>query len=84
LGIISWYEFAKEIIQLARHFGRIKTNRVEPITTADFPTKARRPSFSALNCDLIRERFGINQKPWQESLKSTIQRLFERKPVIAG
>lgn len=84
LGIISWFEFAKKIIELARQFGQIKTNRVLPITTADFPTKAKRPSFSALDCNLIRERFGINQKPWQISLKSTIQRLFEQRPVFAG
>ncbi len=81
LGIISWYEFAKEIIDLARQFGEIKANRIVPITTADYPTKARRPAFSALDCNLIKARFGIDQKPWQESLRLTIQRLSEQKPL---
>ena len=80
LGVISWYEFAREIIELAGQFGEIRANRVVPITTADYPTKARRPAFSALDCNLIKKRFGISQKPWQESLKSTIQRLSDRKP----
>ncbi len=77
-GIVSWHEFAETIIELARRLGEVKTNRVEPITTADYPTKARRPAFSALDCNLIKKNFGIHPKPWRESLKSTIQRLFER------
>ncbi len=76
-GIVSWHEFAETIIELARRCGKVKTNRVEPIATADYPTKVRRPAFSALDCNLIKKNFGINPKPWRESLKSTIQRLFE-------
>jgi dTDP-4-dehydrorhamnose reductase len=77
-GIVSWHEFAETIIELARRLGEVKTNRVEPITTADYPTKTRRPAFSALDCNLIKKNFGIHPKPWRESLKSTVQRLFER------
>ena len=83
-GITSWYEFAEAIIELARPYGKIKTTQIEPITTADYPTKAKRPAFSALDCNLIKEHFGINPKPWRESLKTTIQRLFEKKAVIEG
>ena len=75
-GIVSWHEFAETIIELARQFGGVKTHRVEPIATADYPTKAVRPAFSALDCHLIKKNFGITPKPWRESLKSTIQRLF--------
>jgi len=78
LGIVSWHEFAETIIELARRCGKVKTNRVEPIATADYPTKVRRPAFSALDCSLIKKNFRINPKPWRESLKSTIQRFFER------
>ena len=83
-GIVSWHEFAETIIELARCYGKVKTNRVESITTADYPTKARRPAFSALDCNLIKKNFGINPKPWRESLKSTIQRLFERTAAVDG
>jgi len=74
-GIISWYEFAKTIVKLARLHGEVKTIRIEPIKTADYPTKAERPIFSALDCSRIKKHFGIDPKPWQKSLKTTIQRL---------
>jgi dTDP-4-dehydrorhamnose reductase len=83
-GIVSWCEFAETIIELAQWWGEVKTNRVESITTADYPTKARRPAFSALDCNLIKKNFGINPKPWRKSLKSTIQRLFERTAAVDG
>jgi len=83
-GIVSWHKFAETIIELARNFENVKTNRVEPITTADYPTKARRPAFSALDCNLINKNFGITPKPWRQSLKSTIQRLFKRTPAGDG
>lgn len=47
----------------------------EGITTAEYPTPAKRPAFSALACRLIKNKFGINTKPWQESLKITIERI---------
>lgn len=81
-GIVSWYEFAETIIELARRYGDVKTTRVEPITTADFPTKAKRPAFSALDCNLIKTNFGIKPKPWRESLKLTIRRLYELKEAV--
>jgi len=83
-GIVSWHEFAEAIIEQARRYGEVKTKRVEPITTADYPTKARRPAFSALDCNLIKKNFGISLKPWRKSLKSTIQRIFERTAAIDG
>ena len=84
IGVVSWHGFAETIIELARRYGEVKTNRVKPITTADYPTKARRPAFSALDCNLIKKNFGINAKPWPESLKFTIQRLFEKTAAVAG
>jgi dTDP-4-dehydrorhamnose reductase len=81
-GIVSWYEFAGTIIGLARRYGEAKSTRVEPISTADYPTKARRPAFSALDCNLIKTNFGINPKPWRESLKFTIQRLNELTTAV--
>ena len=82
-GVISWHGFAEKIIELARQFVEVKTNRVVPIATADYPTKARRPAFSALDCHLIKNNFGIHPKPWRESLKSTIQGLFEKTAEVA-
>ena len=81
-GIVSWHEFAETIVEMARRYGEVKTNRVEPITSADYPTKAKRPKFSALDCNLIKKNFGITPKPWRESLKSTIETLFKGTAAV--
>jgi dTDP-4-dehydrorhamnose reductase len=77
-GVTTWYDFAKAIFEFARPCGSIKLTRVEPITTDQYPTQAKRPLFSALDCSLIQKQFGIKPKPWQESLKITIQQLCNR------
>ena len=75
-GIVSWHGFAKTIVAIGRLHTRLKTTRVEPIKTADYPTRSARPAYSALDCSLINQRFGIFTKPWRDSLKTVIQELF--------
>jgi dTDP-4-dehydrorhamnose reductase len=75
LGITTWHGFAEEILSLARQYISIKTITVKPISTAEYPRKATRPCFSALDCGLIKKNFGINIKPWQDSLKTVIRQL---------
>ena len=75
-GVTNWHAFAESIVALSRPQGKIKAIRVEPITSAEYPTKARRPAYSALDCHLIGRQFGISPKPWQDSLNRIIQRLW--------
>jgi dTDP-4-dehydrorhamnose reductase len=75
LGITTWHKFAEEILNLARNYVSIKTKNVKPISTAEYPTKATRPPFSALDCSLIKKNFNIATKPWQESLETVIRQL---------
>jgi len=75
LGITTWHKFAKAIFEIASQHQNYKVSSVEAITTAQYPTKTKRPAFSALDCGLIKKHFGINTKPWQESLKKTIERI---------
>lgn len=75
-GITTWHGFAQTLFEMARPYGSIITSKVEPITTDEYPTRTRRPPFSALDCHLIKKRFGISPKPWRESLKNTIDRIF--------
>jgi dTDP-4-dehydrorhamnose reductase len=78
-GIITWHKFAKEILNLAKHYIPIKTKNVKPISTAEYPTKAIRPPFSALDCGLIKKNFEISLKPWQDSLKTVIRQLCQKQ-----
>ena len=64
-GVCSWYEFAREIVNLA---GLDTT--VEPVSHRQFPTKAERPLWSPL----ASER-GIKLRHWKEALKSFFQEI---------
>ena len=74
-GVISWHTFAEKIMDLARLHGSIRTAPVEPVATADYPTRAVRPVYSALDCGRISKNFGLNPQPWQKSLETTIRKL---------
>lgn len=61
-GATTWHGFAEEIIRKA---GISAT--VEPITSAEFPTPARRPAYSVLSNDKLSAAIGA-PRPWQEAL----------------
>ncbi len=74
-GITTWHKFAETIFEITKEYDLMGIPKIEPVTTAEYPTKAKRPAFSALDCGLIYKNFGISAKPWQESLKRTIRAL---------
>ena len=80
-GVISWFEFAGAIFEFARRFGLNRSPQVVPITTVDWPTPAKRPPYSALDCTLIEKNFGITTEPWQKSLKKTVECLMKQPSV---
>lgn len=69
-GEATWCEFAKEIFRVAEC-----DCRAVAITTDDYPTAARRPRNSMLDCSKICERFGVEQPDWRESLRRNIERI---------
>lgn len=71
-GVTSWYGFAKAAIEMASGRIPIQMKSIEPISTEQYPTPAKRPAYSALNCDKIRRIFGVRIRPWRESLRETI------------
>jgi dTDP-4-dehydrorhamnose reductase len=75
-GVTNWYGFAEQIFALAREHVFLKVKRIEPITTAEYPTPAKRPSNSVLDCSLIEKTFDIRPKPWLESLAQMLNILF--------
>jgi dTDP-4-dehydrorhamnose reductase len=63
-GQCSWFEFAREILALS---GNTRT-RLTQITTAEYPTAARRPRYSVLSCEKLRRACGIALPHWRETL----------------
>ncbi len=69
-GVCSWYDFTKEILQLAN----IQCD-VQPIESKDFPSPAKRPFYSVLNKQKIKETYKITIPYWKDSLAKCIQKL---------
>ena len=67
LGVTSWYEFAKEIFNLANLDCKIK-----PIGSKKYPAKALRPYNTALNKEKITKKFKLQIPSWQESLRNLL------------
>jgi dTDP-4-dehydrorhamnose reductase len=74
LGDTSWAGFAAEIFAQAQQRGQ-KGARVKPIATADYPTPAKRPGNSRLDCSKITARLGIVPKSWPSALSTCMDRL---------
>jgi dTDP-4-dehydrorhamnose reductase len=81
-GTTSWHGFAESILEEARTVqgqsawmvkvtgGReLVTRRVVPITTQEYPTPARRPSYSVLGNDRLSSEFGVRLPDWRTQLK---------------
>lgn len=73
-GETTWHGFAAEIFRQAAALG-LKTPELQAITTADYPTPAKRPAYSVLDTAKIRGAFGIELPPWQRGVEDCVLRL---------
>jgi dTDP-4-dehydrorhamnose reductase len=73
-GETTWHGFATAIFEEAASLGQ-KTPEVNAITTADWPTPARRPADSRLNCDRLARVFGIQLPEWRKSVGPIVKQL---------
>ena len=72
---LSWHGFAQAIFDVARQHQALRVREVVPISTAEYPTPARRPANSVLDCARFTTSFGIQPRPWREGLTVTLQEL---------
>ena len=68
----TWYGFAQAIFAQAEGYAGLE---LQPIATADYPTPARRPANSVLDCSRIEANFGIRQPDWKADLAAILARL---------
>ena len=66
-GEISWYDFAKEIFKIAEI-----NCKVNPITTQQYPTPAKRPKNTSMSKINIINQYKIKEKNWKKSLKNML------------
>jgi len=69
-GVASWYDFAQEIMQMAK-----LTCKINPIETSQYPTPAKRPHYSLLNKAKIKNEFGIEIPYWKDSLEECLRKI---------
>lgn len=69
-GVASWYDFACEIMAASN-----LDCTVVPITTAEYPTPARRPPYSVMDKTKIKKSFGLAIPHWKDSLRKCIAEL---------
>ena len=69
-GVCTWYEFACEIFKMAG-----MNVKVDPVTSDNYPTKAKRPSNSRMSKDKLTEN-GFERLPrWQDALERYLKEL---------
>jgi dTDP-4-dehydrorhamnose reductase len=75
-GQASWHDLATHVFKRAAQRGRTAP-KVDAITTADYPTPARRPANSRLATDKIAEDFDITPRPWQDAIDDILETLLK-------
>ena len=73
-GVLSWYDFAKEIIKMAK-----KECIIKPIESFEYPSPAPRPHYSLLNKSKIKKDFNISIPFYKDSLDECLKVLGERR-----
>jgi dTDP-4-dehydrorhamnose reductase len=74
-GSTSWFDYAQEIVRLARlhdHALRDKPLTIQGIPTREYPLPAPRPANSVLATDKIRDAFGLSLPEWQDDLAACV------------
>ncbi len=71
-GAASWCDLAGHIVKTLEFNAKAKPI-VTPVTTSEYPTPARRPQNSRLNCSKIGRTFGVNMRPWRVAVTEIIR-----------
>jgi dTDP-4-dehydrorhamnose reductase len=74
-GATTWHGLATATFEAAARHG-MAVPAVEPISTGQWPTKAKRPADSRLACDKLQAVFGVRLPPWRDGLARTVDTIF--------
>jgi len=83
-GTATWYDFAEAIRREGQIRNLLGTDaRVVPIPTEEFPTPARRPRFSVLDCSQAFTMLGAPARHWQDALGETLAEIADVRSEVA-
>ena len=77
----SWYDFANAIFEQAMTNNLKIPSIVNSIETSAYPTPAKRPAFSVLDCSKIENDFGVHGSNWHDGIGQVISKLKLENPV---
>jgi len=72
-GEATWFEFASAIVEEARRREPVAVERIEAIPTSAYPTPARRPAYSVLDCGAAERTFGLRLPHWREGFDEMLE-----------
>jgi dTDP-4-dehydrorhamnose reductase len=75
-GETSWHAYARFVFSEAG----LDPARVHPITTAEYPTAARRPANSRLDTSLLRNTFGLSIPDWSKGVREVVRAIHDQSP----
>ena len=79
-GIASWYDIAVAIGEISTKNGLINSpSLIKPIKSENYPTKAKRPNFSLLDCTSSKEFLDLEGEYWRNSLETSIKSIIKNK-----
>ena len=73
-GEASWHDLALRIFALGHATGQ-PSPRVRPISSSEYPSRARRPANSRLGTTLLTRDYGIRPRPWEEAIADILHEL---------
>lgn len=78
-GETNWYDYARFVLAKAQHAGKslkVSSADIKAITTADYPTPAKRPANSRLDTQKFRDTFALELPHWQSGVSHVLQQIF--------
>jgi dTDP-4-dehydrorhamnose reductase len=77
-GEVSWHGYASYLIARARDMGfpiKVSQQAIAAVASEAFPTAAKRPRNSRLDCSKLTTTFGITPPPWQRGIDQLLEHL---------
>ncbi len=73
-GEVTWFDFARAVFEESAARGG-PSAKVNPLTTAEYPTPAHRPANSRLDCGKLAGTYGVRLRPWRKALATGMDRI---------
>jgi len=81
-GETRWCDYARYVLAHASSNGaqlKVSAERIDPISTAEYSTRARRPRNSRLDTRKLETTFGVQMPQWQQEVERTVAALVKRE-----